>query len=57
MDPPPGATSVSVTLQLAVPGAITGVGEQVNELTCTVTDRPIVADCVTPLSEAVTVTF
>ncbi len=55
VDPPPGATSVSVTLQLAVPGALMVAGEQVRELTCRVTVRPMVAAWVIPLSEAVTV--
>jgi hypothetical protein len=57
MDPPPGATSVSAILQEAVPGAITLAGEQLKELTWTVTDRPMIVDWVTPFSEAVTVTF
>jgi hypothetical protein len=57
MDPPAGATLVSVTVQAAVPEAITVAGAQAKELTCTVTDRPMMVDWVTPLSDAVTVTF
>ena len=44
MDPPPGATSVSVTLQAVVPDAITVPGVQVKELTWTVTDNPMMVD-------------
>lgn len=44
MDPPAGATSVSVTLQAALPEEITVAGVQAKELTWTVTDRPMMVD-------------
>ena len=54
--PPAGATAVSRTEQVEVPGAFTVAGEQLMEPGCTGTVSPIEVDCVTPFSEAPTVT-
>jgi hypothetical protein len=42
--PPAGATAVSVTVQLEVPGAFTVVGEQLKLLGCAVTVSAMVVD-------------
>ena len=57
LTPPTGATTVSRTLQVEVPGAFTVAGEQLMEPGWTGTVSPIEVDCVTPFSEALTVTF
>jgi len=44
MEPPEGATAVSVTVQLEVPGAFTVAGEQLKLLGCIVTVKAMVAD-------------
>ena len=54
--PPAGTTAVSRMVQVEVPGALTVEGEQLMEPGCTVTVRPIEVDCVTPFSEALTLT-
>ena len=57
MAPPVGATVVSVTVQLEVPGAFTVAGEQLKLPGCKVTVKAMVADWLMPFNEPVTVTF
>ena len=53
--PPVGAASVSVTVQVELPGAFTVAGLQLTELNCAPGDTVTVVVLLTPLSVAVTV--
>ena len=55
--PTEGAGAVRVTVQLDVPGAFTVAGEQLKLAGCKFTVKPIVEVWLTPLRDAVTVTF
>ena len=54
--PPAGAARLSVTVQVALPGAVKLAGVQVRPLNCGRGDTVTVAVCVTPPALAVTVT-